>query len=420
MLFSSFLHLLALLLFSELALAAVNKTGSTCIVTPLSATGSISTVDAQTQDDTPQILDAFKQCGKDGSIEFADGTFYIGQVMDTTSLQNCDISIYGKFVWSTDIKYWLGHSISVTYAGRSTAWLFGGTNITMRGYGKALFDGNGQLWYDQNRNQGNQNGRPISLTVWHAQNVLIDGITWRQSQFWHTFVAHSQNVTMTNLDMNATSNSQYSTVNTDGTDTWNSRDVFMSNWTVTCGDDCMSVKGNSTNIHISNIVCHESGGMVVGSIGSNSGQPDNVENVLFENVSLTHSSNAAWIKTYPGTGYVRNVTFRNIHFTDVNQPIYITPCIYSASSCDNSRLQISNVRWENITGTSRYNVGAGMHCSSAAPCQNLTFSGIDITQKNGGSAVEYLCSNIANQKASGLACTGSCPANWPQQLSGNH
>lgn len=52
----------------------------------------------------------------------------------------------------------------------------------------------------------------------------------------HTFVAHSQNVTMTNLDMNATSNSQWNTVNTDGIDTWNSKDVTIKNWVVTCGD----------------------------------------------------------------------------------------------------------------------------------------------------------------------------------------
>jgi polygalacturonase len=52
----------------------------------------------------------------------------------------------------------------------------------------------------------------------------------------HTFVAHSQNVTMTNLDMSAISNSQWKTVNTDGIDTWNSKDIVLKNWTVTCGD----------------------------------------------------------------------------------------------------------------------------------------------------------------------------------------
>lgn len=37
-------------------------------------------------------------------------------------------------------------------------------------------------------------------------------------------------------DMNATSSSQWNTVNTDGFDSWNSQDIVLKNWTVTCGD----------------------------------------------------------------------------------------------------------------------------------------------------------------------------------------
>jgi galacturan 1,4-alpha-galacturonidase len=271
------------LLFAAVS-AAMIKNGTTCTVTPISGDGkrSVNVVDereilplfgpgldehyprpdpatgkrdpqvgfpmpgqpprpgggstAAAGDDTPQILDAFKQCGKGGTINITQGVYNIRQVMNTTDLQNVDIHIYGTLIWDTNIQYWLRSSFSVTYAGRSTAWLLGGNGISMRGHGKALFNGNGQTWYDQNRNQGNQNGRPISLTIWRAKNVFIDGITWRQTQFWHTFVAYSQNVTMTNLDMNATSSTQWSTVNTDGTDTWNSKDVTIANWTVTCGD----------------------------------------------------------------------------------------------------------------------------------------------------------------------------------------
>ena len=188
-------------------------------------------------DDTPAILQAFKECGQDGHIILEEGNYMIRQIMDTSNLRNVWIDIYGRLEWSGDnIQYWLSNSISVTYAGRSTAWRMGGTNITMLGHGKALFFGNGQIWYDQNRNQGNQNGRPISLTLWNANDVWIDGITWRQSQFWNTFIAHSSNVTMTNIDMNSTSATQWSTVNTDGTNTWNSKDVFLRNWVVTAGD----------------------------------------------------------------------------------------------------------------------------------------------------------------------------------------
>lgn len=46
------------------------------------------------------------------------------------------------------------------------------------GFGKAVFDGNGQAWIDLARGQGNLDGRPISLTVWQGTNVFIDGITW--------------------------------------------------------------------------------------------------------------------------------------------------------------------------------------------------------------------------------------------------
>jgi galacturan 1,4-alpha-galacturonidase len=221
---------------------------------------------------------------------------------------------------------------------------------------------------------------------------------------------------MSNLDMNATSNSQWSTVNTDGTDTWNSKDVYIANWTVTCGDDCISIKGNSSNIHVKNVTCYESGAMCIGSLGNPASTPDYVDNVLFEDITAIHSSNAAWIKTYPGQGHVKNVTFRNIKFQDVNQPIYISPCIYSYTNCDSSKLKISDITWENITGTSRYNVGAGLHCSGAAPCTGLKFRNIDIKPKNGGAA-KFLCSNINSD--SGLRCTGTCPAGWKQQLSGN-
>ncbi|KAK4192998.1 putative galacturan 1,4-alpha-galacturonidase A [Podospora australis] len=371
-------------------------------------------------DDTPQLLEAFKQCGKDGIVILSPGNYSIRQVMNTTSLSNCSIEMHSAtLVWSVDnISYWRSRCFSVTYAGRCTAWLLGGRDVSLRGFGTTLFDGNGQTWIDLAKGQANLDGRPISLTVWRGTNIFIDGITWRMAQFWHTFVAYSQNVTMTNLDMSTWTNSQYKSVNTDGTNTWNSKDVRIANWTVKCGDDCISVKGNSTNIHVSNVTCYESGAMVVGSIGSNSRQPDYVENVVFENVNLNHSSNAAWIKTYPGTGYVRNITFRNIRFSDVNQPIYVTSCIYSYQNCDSSRIPITNVRWENITGTSRYNVAVGIHCSGGAPCDGFHFENIDIKPKAGGNA-KVLCSNIKNQASSGLQCTGPCPGSHPQQLSGN-
>ncbi|KAI4662535.1 uncharacterized protein J4E79_004825 [Alternaria viburni] len=377
------LTLLHLWLLLVPALAGMTKTGTLCTVTP-----------SGTKDDSPFIMDAFKQCGQNGQIEITKGDYTIAKVMDVLDLNNCDISIRGKLTWSDDIQYWVRNSVSVTYSQRSTAFRLGGENFTLQGHGEALFFGNGQKWYDVNRDGSNMAGRPISLTLWHAKN----------------------NITMTNLDMNATSSSQWGTVNTDGFDSWNSQDIVLKNWVVTCGDDCISVKGNSKNIHVKNATCYESGAMVIGSMGNPTNVPETVDNVLFEDITAIHSSNAAWIKTYPGQGHVKNVTFRNIKFQDVNQPIYVSPCIYSYQNCDSSRLKISDITWENMTGTSRYNVAAGIYCSGGAPCTGLHFKNIDIRPKNGGTA-KILCSNMNSD--SGLACTGTCPAGWKQQLSGN-
>jgi len=106
--------------------------------------------------------------------------------------------------------------LPVTYASLYTGWKLGGTDIALRGHGQAQFDGNGQVLMDESRDGSNRCGRPINLTIWRATNVPVGGIIWRQSQFWHTFVACSKNITMTNLDMNTTSSSRWPAVNTDG------------------------------------------------------------------------------------------------------------------------------------------------------------------------------------------------------------
>lgn len=184
--------------------------------------------------------------------------------------------------------------------------------------------------------------------------------------------------------------------------------------------DCISAKGNSTNIIARNVHCYESGCAVVGSLGNNpGGAPDIVENVIFDNFTCTHSSNSAWVKTYSGSGRVRNITFSNIVSENVNQPIYVTSCIYSNNGCDTSRLPINDVRWINITGTSRYNIASAIHCPASNPCSGFSFENVDIKPLDGTSTPKYLCSNIQGQDQTGIPCTGTCPAGWPQQLEGN-
>lgn len=211
----------------------------------------------------------------------------------------------------------------------------------------------GQSWYDENRNNSNQPGRPIAFTVINSTNLWMDGMSWYQSQFWHSFISHSQNVTLSNIFMQSRSNSTYFTVNTDGTDTWNSRDVSFYNWTVEGGDDCIAIKGNSTNIYSKNITCIHTHGMPIGSVGQFPNRPDYVQDIWYEDVHLINSTNGAWVKAWQGTnratsnngdtgggggGWAKNVTWKNFTMENVGMPISITECVYGNDPeiCDTS------------------------------------------------------------------------------------
>ncbi|KAK7961311.1 hypothetical protein LTR80_006266 [Exophiala xenobiotica] len=431
--------------------AYVVNNGSTCYVYPESSTHF-----GQPVDDTPSILQAFELCGTNGSVILTNNTFHVNQVMNTTALTNCDVELHGEMVWSDNIPYWLGHSYSVVYANLSTAWFFGGENVTFRGFGRGRFNGNGDLpsqaWYDENRNNSNQPGRPIAFTILNAKNLWMDGVTWSQAQFWHSFISHSQNVTMSNIYMNSTSNNEWFTVNTDGTDTWNSRDVFFYNWTVQGGDDCIAIKGNSTNIISKNITCYRTHGMPIGSVGQDPTHPDFVRDIVYEDVHLINSTNGAWIKAWQGQsssvttngdsgggggGSINNVTYRNFKIENVGQPISVTQCVYGhdPSICDTSKLQISNITWENVTGTSHFDVASIIHCSPLVPCPGMKFIDVNITTVNASLGKPSLpqvnlCANMIDQNATtgdlatGIPCHGFAPndvpnvlyRNWPELL----
>lgn len=66
--------------------------------------------------------------------------------------------------------------------------------------------------------------------------------------FWANAIAESKNVLYDGMYINATNTdrrweNQTVVWNTDGIDTYRSDRITMKNWDVTCGDDCIAVKG---------------------------------------------------------------------------------------------------------------------------------------------------------------------------------
>lgn len=250
-----------------------------------------------------------------------------------------------------------------------------------------------------------------------------------------------------NYYSNATSTDGNSTTNTDGFDSWNSENLLIHNATVHTDDDCIAVKGNSTNMLIKNVTCINGAGTTIGSIGQYPDMPDYVSNIVFDNITCISTSGCAYIKTWQGDylnkttngdggggggGRVKNVTFQNYRFKNVALPIQISQCIYAGEGghgCNTSKLAIEDVRWVNYTGTSRYNIGASIYCSALHPCPGIKFENVNITGINATLGLPYWdtkiqyevfqCANILGQKCSGIGCNRVAPEFFSQTVRKN-
>ncbi|QKX64775.1 uncharacterized protein TRUGW13939_11951 [Talaromyces rugulosus] len=431
------------LLWAISASAYVVQDGNKCELYPESLNNNGDAVD-----DSPSILQAFENCGQNGEVIFTNNTFYINSVLNTTNLVNCDVSVRGELQFSTDIDYWRDNVYSVVFQNQSTAWLFGGENVTFRSEEGGWINGNGQTWYTWAKGTSNIPGRPITITFFNSTNLWVDGLNITQPQFWATLVWQSYNVSLTNLYVNATSNDGSSVVNTDGYDSWQSDLLLVENADITNGDDCIAAKGNTSNLLVRNVTCHEgSNGITIGSIGQYPDTPDYVQNVTFDNVRCLGCLDGAFIKTWSGTpvttdsngdaggggtGLVKNVTYSNFYMENVGLPIQISQCIYAeanGSGCNTSTLQIEDVSWINITGTSQFNIAASMYCSDAAPCPGIKFDNVSIQSVNQTLGLPaygtdqqdevFQCANLIDQDSTGIPCNLVAPDNYGQIVSSN-
>ncbi|OOQ90343.1 Alpha-L-rhamnosidase rgxB [Penicillium brasilianum] len=377
-------------------------------------------------DDAPAILEAFTKCGRNGKVIFAPTTYYINSVMNISWLEDVEIDIYGKLLWSTDISYWLNNSMDVGYQNQSTALIFGGDNVSINGHGSGIFDGNGDYWYQWIREQPNTSnypGRPHAVTFSNLTNSVIQSLTFLRSQMWTMSIINCHNVLLDSVLVNNTGNWAQSS-NTDGADTIRSSHITFNNWTVYNTDDSLSMKANSTDIIITNSKFYNGLGIAMGSIGQYKDQFETIERITVNNVEYDNTLHAFYIKTwtadqngYPpnggggGLGFASGMKISNLTTTGLRGAAFaISQCTRFSGApgegnCTNSEFQIKNVLIDGLRGTSESTRLASMQCSAVAPCTNITIVDSALHLNNGTVAKEYLCGNVRNPE--GFSCTGS-------------
>ncbi|KAH8891777.1 pectin lyase-like protein [Thozetella sp. PMI_491] len=388
-------------------------------------TCTVKTAGTNLTDDAPAIIQAFKDCGRGGRVIFEDTVYYVNSIMNITWLDDVEIDVHGTLLWSTDITYWLNHSMPVGYQNQSSAFILGGDRVRLNGYGKGTLDGNGDYWYQwikKQPNTSNYPGRPHAITFHSLTNSVIKGINFLRSQMWTMTIIYSHNVDLDSIFVNNTGNI-VSSSNTDGGDTIRSSHIRLNNWTVYNGDDSFAFKANSTDISVTNSRFYNGLGLAVGSIGQYNGQFETVERIRVENVTFDNTLHALYFKTwtndqngYPpnggggGLGFASDMVFTNMTATGLRGAAFaISQCTRfsgapGVGNCTNSQFQIRNVKLSGLTGTTKSTRAASLQCSAVAPCTDIELSDFDLYLTNGTAATEYLCGNVVSPH--GFNCTG--------------
>ncbi|GBE83488.1 Putative galacturan 1,4-alpha-galacturonidase [Sparassis crispa] len=387
------------------------------------------------QDDTDQIEAAIKKCGHGCNTVFAPGEYNITRKM-TWNLQSARVDLEGYLNFKFDLPYWMdpANTYRVIFIQSQASWfVITGNDFIVDAHNMGGIIGNGQQWWSWygNASREDGDGRPVSLSLVNVTGGTIKDFRIDHPPFWCNAVVDSKNVVYDGMWTNASNSdplyfNQNVVPNTDGIDTYRSDNITLINWDITSGDDCIAIKGNSTNIYAKNITCRGGNGIAFGSLGQYANLADNVNNVVMEDLALLRPDpviqpnmiHGVYFKSWTGTrigfpptgggggpGLVTGIEIRNMYVDNVTSPVQLYQTNSGLPGDAPSELQFENLSFSNITGTALRNLLVDIRCSPDAPCPNITFSGLNVTPPNGESPA-YNCYNVVG----GLQGLSACNA----------
>lgn len=168
--------------------------------------------------------------------------------------------------------------------------------------------------------------RPQLIQFFECKNILMEGVTIKNSPFWCVHFLKSENITARGMKFEAFNK------NNDGFDPEYSKNILIEDIDFNNGDDNVAIKagrdheGRKTAITSENIIirnCRFKGlhGVVIGSEMS-----AGVQNVFVENCSYGgYCKRGIYLKSNPDRGgFIRNIYVNNVEFGEVEDAFFIT------------------------------------------------------------------------------------------------
>ncbi|XP_030494484.2 polygalacturonase [Cannabis sativa] len=352
-------------------------------------------------DSTKAFLGAWsKACGSGNRavIYVPQGRFFVKSVnFNGNNCKNNAISfqIVGTLVAPSDYRI----------IGNSGNWIIF-EDVNGVSFNGGVLDGQGTgLWNCKNSG----NNCPIGATTLqfsNSKNIKIAGVTSLNSQMFHIVIHSCNNVKIQGVKVTASATSP----NTDGIHVQQSSAVTILNSKIGTGDDCISIGPGTTNLWIENISCGPGHGISIGSLGKELKEPG-VQNVTVKTVSFKQTQNGLRIKSWgrPSNGFAKDILFQHAVMVNVENPILIDQNYCpDQKGCPGqvSGVEISNVSYQDVHGSSATEVAVNFDCSSKNPCSGIKLQDVKLTYNNNKAAVAS-CAH-ADGSAYGLVQPSSC------------
>ncbi|KAJ4841807.1 hypothetical protein Tsubulata_049762, partial [Turnera subulata] len=240
-----------------------------------------------------------------------------------------------------------------------------------------------------------------TLRFSNSNNISINGLLSLNSQMFHIAINGCENVLVQRVRVIAAGDSP----NTDGIHIQLSKNVTVMYSTIQTGDDCISIGPGSENLWIEGVRCGPGHGISIGSLGKDKEEPG-VQNVTVTRSIFADTTNGFRIKSWarPSNGFVQGVRFVGALMRNVQNPIVIDQhyCPHN-SNCPNqeSGIQVSDVLYQGIRGSSATQIAVKFDCSCTNPCKDIKLQGVNLTFVD--QEAQSSCSNAAGIALASMA-----------------